>query len=95
MLSMEKYQLLEQVGEGTYGSVWRAIVRHTNELVAIKVFHQVDDEGLSRSAVQELKFLQILRESKGVVPILDSYLHSGKLAIVFPFAESDLTGLCD
>jgi len=91
----QKYNLLNKVGEGTYGSVWKAVNKQTNQTVAIKIFHRVDDEGLSRSAVQELKFLQSLKDSKGVIPLLESFLYGKELAVVFPFAESDLTGVCD
>jgi serine/threonine protein kinase len=33
---MEKYKLLKQLGEGTYGVVTKCINTQTNELVAIK-----------------------------------------------------------
>lgn len=33
---MEKYQKEKRVGEGTYGVVYRAIVKETNEVVALK-----------------------------------------------------------
>jgi len=33
---MEKYQIIKTIGEGTYGSVLKAMNRRTNEIVAIK-----------------------------------------------------------
>jgi protein kinase len=33
---MERYTLLKEVGDGTFGNVWRAVNKQTNEVVAIK-----------------------------------------------------------
>lgn len=33
---MERYKLIKEVGDGTFGSVWRAINKQTGEVVAIK-----------------------------------------------------------
>jgi len=32
----ESYQKIEKIGEGTYGIVYKAKDKHTNELVALK-----------------------------------------------------------
>ncbi|KAL2937085.1 Cyclin-dependent kinase F-4, partial [Bienertia sinuspersici] len=34
---MRKYKLIKRVGDGMFGSVWRAINKHTREVVAIKM----------------------------------------------------------
>eukprot|EP00268_Persea_americana_P063250 TRINITY_DN818_c3_g1_i3.p1 TRINITY_DN818_c3_g1~~TRINITY_DN818_c3_g1_i3.p1 ORF type:complete len:280 (-),score=37.85 TRINITY_DN818_c3_g1_i3:2643-3482(-) len=33
---MDRYKIIKEVGDGTFGSVWRAIYKHTGEVVAIK-----------------------------------------------------------
>jgi len=33
---MDRYKIIKEVGDGTFGSVWRAINKHTGEIVAIK-----------------------------------------------------------
>ena len=33
---MDRYKILETVGDGTYGSVVRAVNKNTEEIVAIK-----------------------------------------------------------
>jgi protein kinase len=33
---MERYKIIKQLGDGTYGSVFKAINRKTNEIVVIK-----------------------------------------------------------
>ncbi|CAL5432006.1 unnamed protein product [Camellia sinensis] len=36
LLGMERYQIIKEVGDGTFGTVWRAINKQTGEVVAIK-----------------------------------------------------------
>lgn len=38
---MEKYERLDQVGEGSFGQVFKARIRGSNEIVAIKVMSKV------------------------------------------------------
>jgi protein kinase len=33
---MERYKIITEVGDGTFGSVWRAINKESGEVVAIK-----------------------------------------------------------
>lgn len=33
---MNRYKVQKMLGDGTYGCVWRAVNRQTNEVVAIK-----------------------------------------------------------
>ena len=41
---MQRYQILEKVGEGTYGLVLRCIHTATGTIVAIKQFKESKDE---------------------------------------------------
>ena len=36
MLDSEKYQRIAKIGEGTYGVVYKAKVKNSNEIVALK-----------------------------------------------------------
>jgi protein kinase len=36
MINMCRYKVMKQLGDGTYGSVWKAVNNDTNEIVAIK-----------------------------------------------------------
>jgi len=33
---MERYKVIKELGDGTYGSVWKALNQQTHEIVAIK-----------------------------------------------------------
>lgn len=43
LLAMQKYEKLEKIGEGTYGTVFKAKNRETMEIVALKRV-RLDDE---------------------------------------------------
>jgi serine/threonine protein kinase len=56
------YKRIEQIGEGTYGQVYKAICIATNRLVALKKirFSNVFSEGLPRNIIREIKILKAL-----------------------------------
>ena len=69
--TIANYTLVEQVGEGAYGCVYRAQDKRTNELVALKrlVFSK-ESRGFPLNAVREIKFLRSLQH-KNIVKLKD------------------------
>jgi serine/threonine protein kinase len=58
---MEKYMLFEKVGEGTYGTVYKATVKGSNDLVALKKIKlEAEDEGVPSTAIREISLLKEL-----------------------------------
>lgn len=74
---MQKYEKLEKIGEGTYGTVFKGRNRDTLEIVALKrVRLDEDDEGVPSSALREICLLKELKH-KNIVRLYD-VLHSDK-----------------
>ena len=58
---MEKYEQLEKVGEGTYGTVYKARIIASGELVALKKIKlEAEDEGVPSTAIREISLLKEL-----------------------------------
>jgi len=87
---MQKYEKLEKIGEGTYGTVFKAKNRETQEIVALKrVRLDDDDEGVPSSALREICLLKELKH-KNNVRLYDVVHSDRKLTLVFEYCDQDL-----
>lgn len=91
---MENYQKIEKpgsnLGEGTYGVVYKAIDKRNNEVVALKRIRlEVEDEGIPSTALREISLLREL-EHDNIVQLKDCVQSEGKLYLVFEFLDRDL-----
>lgn len=87
---MHKYEKIEKIGEGTYGTVFKAKNLETMEIVALKrVRLDQDDEGVPSSALREICLLKELKH-KNIVRLHD-VLHSERnMTLVFEYCDQDL-----
>lgn len=66
---MQKYDKMEKIGEGTYGTVFKGRNRDTMEIVALKrVRLDEDDEGVPSSALREICLLKVSHQSSEIPP---------------------------
>ncbi|KAJ9593274.1 hypothetical protein L9F63_015149 [Diploptera punctata] len=87
---MQKYEKLEKIGEGTYGTVFKAKNRETHEIVALKrVRLDDDDEVMPSSALREICLLKELKH-KNIVRLYDVLHSDKKLTLVFEHCDQDL-----
>ncbi|KAK9892011.1 hypothetical protein WA026_018200 [Henosepilachna vigintioctopunctata] len=87
---MQKYEKLEKIGEGTYGTVFKAKNRENLEIVALKrVRLDDDDEGVPSSALREICLLKELKH-KNIVRLYDVLHSDKKLTLVFEHCDQDL-----
>ncbi|XP_055349469.1 cyclin-dependent kinase 5-like [Paramacrobiotus metropolitanus] len=85
-----KFEKLEKIGEGTYGTVFKARNRETHDVVALKRVRLDDeDEGIPSSALREIALLKQLRH-KNIVQLLDVLHNEKKLTLVFEYCDQDL-----
>ena len=84
-----RYRVLEQVGSGAMGSVYRARNVHAEFDVAIKLLHQAarTDSSIARRFEDEKRIIAKLRHPN-ILKLLDSLeLPTGDLALVFEFVK--------
>ena len=86
----ERYKRLEKLGEGTYGSVFKAEDRVTGETVAMKIVAADDEEsGLSMYYLRETS---ILKGDHGynVMKLRDTFVVNEKAYIIMDYCEYNL-----
>jgi len=101
--NVDVFERIEQVGEGTYGQVYKARNKETGDVVALKrVRMDNEKEGFPITAIREIKILKVLNHKnvvrlKEIVTSKGSDYNQGKGSIymVMEFSDHDLTGLTD
>ncbi|TMW67427.1 hypothetical protein Poli38472_011047 [Pythium oligandrum] len=83
---MEKYTIDKVIGEGTYGIVYKAVEKGTNDVVAIKKFRTVSDEQLSKREIQACSMLS----HPYIVSYRNSFRHDGLLHLVFDYVPNNM-----
>jgi cyclin-dependent kinase len=74
---VDKYEKLEQVGEGTYGVVCKARDIDSGEIVALKTIKlESEDEGIPSTAIREIALLKELSHPN--IVRLVNVLHTDK-----------------
>mmetsp|Transcript_99654 Transcript_99654/g.187498 ORF Transcript_99654/g.187498 Transcript_99654/m.187498 type:complete len:504 (-) Transcript_99654:47-1558(-) len=83
------------IGEGTYGTVWRATCKKTGQTVAIKrVMVRNERDGFPLTAIREIRALYRLKQNN-IVNLIEVVADPEKAEafLVFEYCPSDLTGL--
>uniref|UniRef100_A0A1J3FCY5 Cyclin-dependent kinase C-1 n=1 Tax=Noccaea caerulescens TaxID=107243 RepID=A0A1J3FCY5_NOCCA len=109
--SVDCFEKLEQIGEGTYGQVYMAKEIKTGEIVALKKIRMDNErEGFPITAIREIKILKKLHHEnvihlKEIVTSPgrdsddqgkpDNNKYKGGIYMVFEYMDHDLTGLSD
>ena len=84
---MEKYEKLSQVGEGSYGKVYKCRARDTGQLVAIKKFQESEEDPLIKKiALREIRMLKNLKHPN-LVNLIEVFRRKRKLHLVFESCE--------
>ena len=87
---LEKYQRINKIGEGTYGIVYKARNKLTNEIIALKKIRlDHEDEGIPSTAVREITLLKEL-DHPNIVKMMDVVSGEDKLHLIFQFVDCDL-----
>ncbi|XP_056173563.1 cyclin-dependent kinase F-4-like isoform X2 [Syzygium oleosum] len=86
---MERYDLLKEVGDGTFGNVWRAINKHTGEVVAIKKMKKKYYSWEECMNLREVKSLRKMNHPS-IVKLKELIRENDILYFVFEYMECNL-----
>ena len=88
---MEKYRILQVIGEGTYGKVFKAQERQTGRVVAIKKFKQSEEEDphVKKTMMREIRILKEQRHIN-IVNLREYFREKGKLYLIFDYVQRTL-----
>ena len=90
---MDKYEIFDKIGEGTYGVVHKARSKLSNQLVAIKTIKkQHFFNGIPQTTIREISSLKKISHPN-IIDIQDIIIEDGNLSLVFIFYETDLKQL--
>lgn len=85
-----RYHKLEKIGEGTFGVVYKAKDKLTQNIVALKRIRLEDeDDGVPATAIREVSLLREL-DHPNVIKIQNVILENGKLHFVLDYVKQDL-----
>jgi protein kinase len=86
---MDKYKIMSCIGDGTYGSVNKAINKQTNEFVAIKKMKQKFYSWEEAMQLREIKSLRKLNHPN-VVKLKEVVRANDELFFIFEFCEQNI-----
>lgn len=102
--TVEAFDILNRIGEGTYGTVFKALDKLSNEIVALKkVRLEHEREGFPITAIREIKILRQLNH-KNIINMTeivadkddpDNKTEKSSFYLVFEYMNHDLKGLLD
>eukprot|EP00250_Pteridium_aquilinum_P003706 c14011_g1_i1 orf=736-2166(+) len=87
--AMDTYKLVKQVGDGTYGSVSKAINRKTNEVVAVKKMKKKFHSWEECMNLREVKSLQKLSHPN-IIKLREVIRERDQLYFIFEYMENNL-----
>ena len=104
--SAENYKKIDQVGEGTFGKVYKAQLEDPNDLLNHKIFAlkkilmDNEKEGFPITALREIMILKKLNH-KNIIPLKEIVTskpkeknkNRGNVYLVFEYMEHDISGL--
>ncbi|XP_064598110.1 cyclin-dependent kinase 14-like [Liolophura sinensis] len=86
----ESYQKLEQLGEGSYATVFKGLSSLTHQTVALKEIQLKEEEGAPFTAIREASLLKGLKHAN-IVTLHDIIHTKETLTFVFEYVSSDLS----
>lgn len=90
---MEKYEVLNQIGDGTFGSVAKAVVKSTGQFVAIKKMKQKYYTWDECMRLPEVETVRRIHGHPNIVTLREVIRENNELFLVCEFMDGDLLGV--
>lgn len=90
---LRKYDVLQRLGRGAYGIVWKAIDKKSRKTVALKkIFDAFQNSTDAQRTYREIMFLQELNDHENIIKLLNVLKaeNDRDIYLVFEFMETDL-----
>jgi mitogen-activated protein kinase 15 len=90
---LRKYELVQKLGKGAYGIVWKAIDKKTRDVVALKkIFDAFQNATDAQRTFREIMFLQELNGHENIIRLLNVIRaeNDKDIYLVFDYMETDL-----
>ena len=93
----ERFEKLGRIGEGTYGIVYKARDKTTQQLVALKrcLPHNESSDGFPLTTLREIQSLRICKNHENIVQLQDIAVSTSGVFLVFEYCSSDLAQTID
>jgi len=88
-----KYEIVQKIGKGAYGIVWKAVDKKTRETVALKkIFDAFQNVTDAQRTFREIMFLQELSGHENIIKLLNVLKadNDKDIYLVFEYMETDL-----
>jgi len=90
-----QFQIMQRLGEGTYGVVYQAVRRSDGQTVALKQIRlEMEDEGMPSVAIREISVLKELNH-RNIVKLEQVISDRDRLYLVFEYLDRDLKQYMD
>lgn len=87
---MDKFRRIEKIGEGTYGIVYKAEIKGSGTVVALKRIRlDADSEGVPSTALREITLLKELKHPN-IVLLMEVVVFEKNLYLIFEYLNQDL-----
>ena len=94
--SVDEYEKIVRIGEGTYGDVYAAHCKSSKRICALKriIMHNEQQDGFPITSLREISMLRRCSTHPNVVKLLDVVVGKNKgVFLVFEYCEHDLSSL--
>ena len=88
-----KYEIIQKLGKGAYGIVWRAQEKRTKEVVALKkIFDAFQNATDAQRTFREIMFLQEMADHEHIIKLTNVLKadNDRDIYLVFEYMETDL-----